>query len=128
MTTDAAGYASTVGSIRPNCGEFASETAALNAVVRRLVERLDPVAIYLFGSRARGDARADSDFDLLLVTRDEDGEMGFDYDRAYQPVMGLGIGCDVVPCPRHEYEVEKERPTSLCYVAFHEGRKLYERR
>ena len=43
----------------------------LDRVVRRLVERFDPIAIYLFGSRARGDAGDDSDYDLMLVLADE---------------------------------------------------------
>lgn len=40
-------------------------------MVRRIVERVDPVAIYLFGSRARGDADAESDYDLMIVVPDE---------------------------------------------------------
>ena len=43
----------------------------LDRIVRRLAEGFDPVAIYLFGSRARGDARADSDYDLMLVLADD---------------------------------------------------------
>jgi HEPN domain-containing protein/predicted nucleotidyltransferase len=43
----------------------------LDRVVRRLVEAFEPVAIYLFGSRARGDAREDSDYDLMLVLADD---------------------------------------------------------
>jgi uncharacterized protein len=43
----------------------------LDRVVRRLVERFDPIAIYLFGSRARGDAGPDSDYDLMLVLADD---------------------------------------------------------
>jgi uncharacterized protein len=43
----------------------------LDRVVRRLVEAFDPVAIYLFGSRARGDAGEDSDYDLMLVLADD---------------------------------------------------------
>jgi predicted nucleotidyltransferase len=115
-------------SIRPNRGPFASEDDALKAVVGRLVERLDPEAVYLFGSRVFGGARPDSDFDLLVVTRTEDGDAAFDYDRAYAPLLGLGVGCDVVPCSSHDFESEKERPTSLCHLVFHKGRRLYERR
>jgi HEPN domain-containing protein len=47
------------------------EPKELDRVVRRLVEAFDPVAIYLFGSRARGDAQADSDYDLMLVLADD---------------------------------------------------------
>jgi len=45
--------------------------ADLDRLVERIVARLDPVAIYLFGSRARGDADEDSDYDLMAVVRDD---------------------------------------------------------
>ncbi len=41
--------------------------ARLAELVRRLVEAYEPERIYLFGSHARGDAGADSDYDLLVV-------------------------------------------------------------
>ncbi len=39
----------------------------LNLMVKRIVKRFDPDQIILFGSHARGTARADSDIDLLVV-------------------------------------------------------------
>ena len=37
--------------------------------VKRYVQEIDPQAeVWLFGSRARGDARADSDWDFLVLT------------------------------------------------------------
>jgi len=47
------------------------ERGELDRVVRRLVKALQPLAIYLFGSRARGDASDDSDYDLMLVLKDD---------------------------------------------------------
>ncbi len=43
----------------------------LERVVRRLVEAFDPLAIYLFGSRARGESSDDSDYDVMLVLGDD---------------------------------------------------------
>lgn len=43
----------------------------LDRVLHRLVGALRPVSIYLFGSRARGDAADDSDYDLMLVLADD---------------------------------------------------------
>ena len=72
-----------------NYGGYATPDQALDEVIGRLAAALNPVAIYLFGSRALGTARPDSDFDLLVVTRPEDGEAGYDYARAYAPLAGL---------------------------------------
>jgi predicted nucleotidyltransferase len=41
--------------------------AALEAFTQRLVERFDPEQVILFGSMVRGEARWDSDADLLVV-------------------------------------------------------------
>ena len=43
------------------------QDAMLAEIVRRIVEAVDPDKIILFGSRARGDNRPDSDFDLLVI-------------------------------------------------------------
>ncbi len=43
------------------------DEATLGEIVRRLVEATDPDQIVMFGSRARGDARPDSDLDLLII-------------------------------------------------------------
>ena len=69
----------------------------------------------------------DSDFDLMVVTRPEDGEAGYDYARAYAPLAGRGIACDVLPVPAPDFLEDKDDPTSLCFEAAHRGRKLYER-
>ena len=41
-------------------------------IVERLSE-FDPLQILVFGSRARGEARGDSDVDLLVVVNSSDG-------------------------------------------------------
>jgi uncharacterized protein len=111
-----------------NFGGHATAEQALDEVVGRLVRALDPVAIYLFGSRARGTARSDSDFDLMVITCPEDGEAAYDYQRAYAPLQGRGIACDVLPVPEPDFLEDKDDPTSLCFEAAHHGRLVYERR
>lgn len=50
-------------------GNLAS--APLERAIARVVQTMRPEAIYLFGSRARGDADADSDYDLLVIVPDD---------------------------------------------------------
>ncbi|MCP4655126.1 MAG: nucleotidyltransferase domain-containing protein [bacterium] len=86
----------------PNYGRFSSEHEALRAVVQRLADALHPFSIYLFGSRAEGRARPDSDFDLLVVFDDQAPNADADYDEVYAPLLEIGIGCDVIPCRQSE--------------------------
>ena len=96
----------------------------MREVVRRLTAALDPVEIWLFGSRATDTHSPDSDFDLLVVTGDAHGT---DYDLAYAPLKGLGIGCDVIPVGATEFESERSDPTSVCHRIVNTGRRIYER-
>lgn len=113
---------------RANYGGFGSEQLALSALVDRLVATFDPEAIYLFGSRARGDATALSDFDLMMITKCEDGAEEVDPAEAFAPLRGLGIACEVIPCRRDDFEREKQQRTGICRTVAREGRRVYERR
>jgi predicted nucleotidyltransferase len=113
----------TTRSVRPNIGNYADEQAALDAVVARLVEALDPQAIWLFGSRARGDHRPDSDFDLLVVAK-EGQSWGDDYRKVYMATAETGIGCDVVPCSAEDFVIAQLLPTTLISQVLAHGRSL----
>src|SRR5579862_233665 len=79
-------------------GAFKSEQAAIGFIRDRLVVSLQPEAIWLFGSRARGDQRRDSDFDILVVLPDALGAQARDYRHALEPLLGSGLPCDVLSC------------------------------
>ncbi len=115
-----------VTNIRPNHGVFRDENAALAAVVARLRMALDPKEIWLFGSRARGEARPDSDFDLLVVAKRGGAFGSDDYDLADAPLKGCGVGCDVVPCSAEDFEDGASLRTSFVSQILSEGRKLYD--
>jgi hypothetical protein len=106
----------------PNRGSFVSEAAALAAVIDRLVAAHRPVAVWLFGSRATGSARPDSDFDLLVVLPDG---RPLSPDRAYAPLLGLGVGCDVIPCTMAAFASDAKEPGTIAHVAATQGRLLY---
>ena len=53
---------------------------------------------YLFGSRARGEARSDSDWDVLVLL-DTDRITNDDFSRYGYPFMELGWDIDAMICP-----------------------------
>ena len=111
----------------PNYGPFSSEKTALQGVVTRLVEALKAFRIYLFGSRAEGRARPDSDFDLLVVFDDEAPNSDADYDEVYAPLLGLGVGCDVIPCRWSEFLEVLSDPTNSWQSVWASAKRVYER-
>ena len=114
------------GGVHRNLGPFRSIDAALTFLVGRLRAALRPEAIFLFGSRAAGTERPDSDFDLLVVL--PDGETGPpDYFAAYAPVAGCGLGVDVVPCRTTDFETDRNQPGTIAHGADKEGRLVYAR-
>jgi len=108
-----------------NLGPFRSEAAALSFLTGRLVTALRPEAVLLFGSRAGGRARHDSDFDLLVVLPDAAASPP-DHFVAYAPIAGSGLGVDVVPCRLADYLAERDQPGTVAFAA-HQGRTLYVR-
>lgn len=97
----------------PPRGEFASDQAAIDAVVSRLVERINPIAVFLFGSRALGQQHDGSDFDFLVITRAEDGEAGRDYVRPLRAVADLGVDAEIVPVRLDDFEAELNSEVSM---------------
>jgi predicted nucleotidyltransferase len=114
-------------SARP-VGPFRSEEAALAFLRDRLVTRLRPRMVWLFGSRARGDARDDSDFDLLVVLPDGLPERAYDHRTVAEPLVACGLGVDVVPCSWSAFESDRDIPGSLVHRVVTEGRLLYQDR
>jgi predicted nucleotidyltransferase len=106
-------------------GPFKNESAALAFLRDRLVLVLKPLAIWQFGSRARGDAEAESDFDLLVVLPDGLPAEAYSAHRAAEPVAGCGLGYDIIPCSLSDFRKDREVSGSLVHNAITEGRAIY---
>jgi predicted nucleotidyltransferase len=106
-------------------GPFRNESAALTFLRDRLVAVLKPRAIWLFGSRARGDARGDSDFDLLVVLPDRLPAEAYDFRAVAEPVVACGLAHDIVPCSWSDFRKDRDRPGSLVNKAVTEGKRIY---
>jgi uncharacterized protein len=98
----------------------------LQELVRRIRAAGQPHKIVLFGSRARGDARPDSDIDLLVV---EESELPR-YQRAARyrrALTGLFPSKDIVVWTPAEIAEWEDVPTFFITTALREGRTLYAR-
>lgn len=99
----------------------------LARLVDRIVAKTAPEAIYLFGSRARGEARADSDYDLLVIVPDQKPKEFWSLKTLARIPRDPGIPADVVACRRSIFEQRKLQVGTLSYKAAHEGQLVYGR-
>jgi predicted nucleotidyltransferase len=99
----------------------------LKGVVDRLVQGLHPDRIYLFGSHARGQAREDSDIDLLVVVSDSDLPRHRREALSYDLLWGLKTPVDVIVLTQAEFQQASRVKTSLVSTVRAEGEMLYGR-
>lgn len=97
----------------------------LGSILRRLVEAYQPEAVYLFGSRVRGQADADSDYDLLLVVPADAPEARRRPQLAVRALRGVGVPVDAVVMTRPAFDLRAHVVNSLPEAALREGRLLY---
>jgi uncharacterized protein len=89
-------------------------------IVRRIVHAAQPERIILFGSRARGDARPDSDFDVLVIK--ESDEPGYRRDAAlYLALAGRNAPVDVLMYTPDEIKDWSAVPQAFVTTAPREG-------
>ena len=81
--------------------------------IRHLGKEIIPADghLYLYGSRARGDFKYDSDWDLLILLN-KDKEDYSDFDIYSYPFISLGYDCGV-PISAHLYTMDKWKAMSF---------------
>lgn len=101
------------------------DQSLLDEVASRLAQELHPESIWLFGSHAWGTPDAGSDLDLFVVVPETSEPQVERIRRAHRCLRGLGIAKDVLVKTRHEFDRLRALPSTLDYLVFHRGRKLY---
>jgi uncharacterized protein len=102
---------------------FAVPIELLDAVVAHF----DPVQVILFGSRARGEAGANSDIDLLVVLDDDVPAEKLGWRSAFEARRNFHRAVDIVPCRRRWFEDKRNVIGSLAHMAAADGVVVYER-
>ena len=97
----------------------------LTEAVRRLVEHFQPERIYLFGSRARGDHREDSDYDILVVVAESLEPHYRRAARALASIEDLDLSGEVLVFTVEQFEDQQSAAASLSSTVQREGTLRY---
>jgi len=100
--------------------------SGLEQLVARIVEIAQPTHVYLFGSRARGDARPDSDYDFLVI-EDRPVHTRRESTRIRRHLRGFAVPIDVIVARTEQIERYKDNPALIYHIALTEGKLCYER-
>jgi predicted nucleotidyltransferase len=92
-----------------------------------LVGTYGPRRIVLFGSHARGEARPDSDLDLLVLLDDNAPEELLGWRRRHEARRGYSGPVDILPCRAGVFAARAQIPGSLAAAIAREGIVVYER-
>ena len=96
-------------------------TQALNIIIKIA----DPDKVILFGSRARGDASKDSDYDLLILKK------GVKHNRKLSQKIYLksdfDLPIDIIVQDTTQFDQLKENPYMIYRSIFLEGKTIYEK-
>ncbi|HXE45426.1 MAG TPA: nucleotidyltransferase domain-containing protein [Conexibacter sp.] len=82
-----------------------------------------PARVLLFGSRARGDARENSDLDFLVIESEVESKLQ-EMVRLRDALPPLGVPVDVVVVSEDEASRRQRVPSTLVHRALREGRVL----
>jgi predicted nucleotidyltransferase len=98
----------------------------LEEIVTRIVARFDPQRLILFGSHARGEARKDSDFDLLIIAPSSEPRWRRTVP-VYRLLAGLGVPKDIVWWTPEEIAEWRDVKSHFIHRALREGKVLHEK-
>ncbi len=102
----------------------------LQHMVDIIVREVDAETIILFGSYAQGNARPDSDIDLLIVEKEPFGiqkSRRKESGRLYLALMDIPLAKDLLLYSREEFDHWKNSPHHVVGRALREGRVLRDR-
>ena len=107
--------------------DLVARDAKLAEIVRRLADAYHPLAIYLFGAKARGDAGPDSDYDLLVAVGDDAPAERRRSRLAYETLWRCGAtgAVDALVCTQSYFDARRHLKASLPGTVLRAGKLLH---
>ncbi len=98
----------------------------LERAIEIIVKVADPDKVILFGSRARGDAKQDSDYDICVI------KSGISQRRKltqqiYRSLFGVGVPIEVIVETPERFDTLKDNPFLIYREIARYGRVIYEK-
>ena len=102
----------------------------IDRMVHAIVDEVDPERVILFGSRARGEEREESDVDLVVVEAEPFGPERSRHKemvRLYKVLADFPVSADVLVYSHDEVDYWRDSLNHVLARALREGKVLYER-
>lgn len=98
-----------------------------NGLLANIIRLINPRRVILFGSRARGDAREDSDWDVLIVVDDDTRQEQVNWQVMGEVRRGVRAALELIPFRESTFRDRQSVGGSLPWRAATEGLVVYER-
>lgn len=98
-----------------------AQTPEISHLLVRIRETYDPLAVLLYGSKARGDSRTDSDWDLKIIVPDDAPEALLSPMLGWAVQVGSGVHADISCARISEFEADLSIANSAAREVLRDG-------
>jgi predicted nucleotidyltransferase len=101
-----------------------SRKESLHAIVRKIVDSVNPIKIILFGSASRGDDSQGSDYDILVIMPEGTHRRNTS-KLLYKKIADTGLPVDIIVATPNDIEKHKNNIGLIYRSILVEGKELY---
>lgn len=96
----------------------------LDQIVKRIIKTAHPSRIILFGSAAEGKMKANSDFDLIVIMKDNVHRRKTSH-LIYESISDIGFATDIIVVTEDDIKSLKNNEENFLKPALERGRVLF---